>query len=302
METTILDGLRIQTVLDAGFFIYGKERDPKSHRHLNHELYFVEEGTVEIWCEGSIVSCTGENVFFIPKGKDHNVRALSEKASLYSFRFSVLRTEEINGSTAESEAFLRGLQRMQLIQERKELFTRIGEIRGELYRQKAYFFEKIQGLLQSFYVDLIRAIADPVPEPTLPEHFSADFFSGSANLLRGYRSDIPHEFYMDLLDEYFTHFYRNAPLLQDLAQLLHLSVSQTQRLIKSHYGVSFREKLTQARLKEAKRLIGEDRVSMEAIAEQIGYNSYSGFFDAFQEQMGVTPSQYRQTCLKEKLK
>ena len=65
METNTLENLRVQTVFDQGFFLYQKERDLNVHRHLNHELYFIEEGTVELLCEEELFSCTENDIFFI---------------------------------------------------------------------------------------------------------------------------------------------------------------------------------------------------------------------------------------------
>lgn len=293
MEINTMENLRIQTVFDQGFFLYRKERDFNVHRHLNHELYFVECGTVELLCEETLFSCSENDIFFIPAGKAHNVKCLSPDASLYSLRFSFSQTDSAPDTPKESSAH-QELQSPQLFSDKKELSTYIYQIRAELYQQNQFASDKIQGLLQIFYVDLLRLLFCHAAPADLPEHFSVDFDSQCPERINGYRSDIPQEFYTDLMDEYFTHFHQKSPSLQNLADQLHLSISQTQRLLKNHYGLSFREKLTQTRIDAAKRLISTTALSMETIAEQIGYSSYNGFFEAFCGHVGMTPSQYRQ--------
>lgn len=302
METNTLENLRVQTVFDQGFFLYQKERDLNVHRHLNHELYFIEEGTVELLCEEELFSCTENDIFFIPAGKAHNVQTLSKDASLYSLRFSLSKDASLPSpsQTCHGKDFCcapaksPALQSPQLFPDKKELSVYIHRIRAELYLQNLFASDMIQGLLQIFYGDLLRLLLNPSGMPRLPQHFSIAFDYQNPECINGYRSDIPQEFYIDLMDEYFTHFYQKSPSLQNLADQLHLSISQTQRLLKNHYGLSFREKLTQTRIDAAKHLMSTTTLSMEAIAEQIGYSSYNGFFEAFCNHMGMTPSQYRQ--------
>jgi AraC-like DNA-binding protein len=50
------------------------------------------------------------------------------------------------------------------------------------------------------------------------------------------------------------------------------------------------------RVEEAKRIIVEDRagnLTVEDIAEQVGYNSKSSFNTVFKKQSGQTPSEFR---------
>jgi len=52
------------------------------------------------------------------------------------------------------------------------------------------------------------------------------------------------------------------------------------------------------RVEEAKRIIREDReakLTVEDIAEQVGYNSKSSFNTVFKKQTGRTPSEFRRT-------
>ncbi len=56
METVSINGLNIHTVFDDGFFCFRNPRDSKAHKHLNYELYFVENGTCNTWCAGKTYS------------------------------------------------------------------------------------------------------------------------------------------------------------------------------------------------------------------------------------------------------
>ena len=292
METTRLQNIRIQTVLDQGFFLSSHIRDPKAHRHLNHELYITFCGTSEILCGDRLFSCKENDIFFIPAGNEHNVKYLSEDAALFSLRFSVNQTKDI--PSLFTDALLSSLKMPHTLKGETDLVTLLRKIREEFFLQKSFAADKIEGLFNLFYTDFLRNFADAKDAKPPQDPYSILFDPDRPIFKEHYRSEIPPEFYMDLMDEYFTHFYKEEPSLQTLAEQLHLSVSQTQRLLKSYYGTSFREQLTHSRIDIAKRMILDGSLSLETIAEEVGYSSYNGFFEAFCAQTGMTPSQYRQ--------
>lgn len=89
-------------------------------------------------------------------------------------------------------------------------------------------------------------------------------------------------------------FYRYATLtLQELAGLLNLSVRQTQRLLRTSFGKTFSQKLTEARMAAASQFLNNTSLSVTAIAERAGFSSVEHFSSAFRRFMGCSPRQYR---------
>lgn len=68
--------------------------------------------------------------------------------------------------------------------------------------------------------------------------------------------------------------------IEDLAQELHLSKMQTQRLVKLHTGKTFGENLRSYRIKVADYLLANTDMTNEEIATYVGYRSYSGYWKA----------------------
>ena len=290
METTSLAEVRIHTVFDAGFYVYRFPRDPEPHRHLNYEVYFVEKGSCTARCMGEKYTCEAGDILLIGAGVEHNVSSLSEDASLFSFRCSFYPTnKEVEGR------FLKLLDRLSgvlILNEKTELIALLRLIRWELSDRQAMFEDKLCGLLKVFYVGLLRALLG-VPASAVPaQPFSVCV--PDAKELRGFPKDTPEEFYMDILDDFFTHLPKENPTLASLAGRLYLSVSQTQRLIKHYYGASFQQKLIEAKISKSVRLLKDTDMSLEKIAECVGYQSYNAFFEAFTTMMGKTPSRFRQ--------
>ncbi len=86
-----------------------------------------------------------------------------------------------------------------------------------------------------------------------------------------------------IIHEFFANKYSEDIHLSDLAQLLHLSGRQTERLVKLHTGRSFRDELSHVRISLAKRLIATSAMPLCDIAAYVGFNSYAGFYKAMKK-------------------
>ena len=81
-----------------------------------------------------------------------------------------------------------------------------------------------------------------------------------------------------IISEFFCNNYAQDISLEDLAAVLNVSGRQASRLVQKHTGHTFQEELAFHRINAAKRLMRETDMSMERIAEAVGYKSYSGFW------------------------
>jgi len=94
------------------------------------------------------------------------------------------------------------------------------------------------------------------------------------------------------------YYARNLASLKDLSQTIRESSHHVSQVINEIMGKSFFELLAWYRVEEARRIIREDRegkLTVEDIAEQVGYNSKSSFNTVFKKQTGQTPSEFRRT-------
>ena len=71
------------------------------------------------------------------------------------------------------------------------------------------------------------------------------------------------------------------------------------RIFKNVMKVSISQYIINERMKLAAQLLKKPELSMNAIAEGVGYSSYSYFVSAFKKYYDCTPSQYRKNCLGE---
>ena len=291
--TTELADLRIQTLLGASFMSQNfpwKHSNP--HRHLNGELYFVNSGQCIARCGEQDYICNGADILLIPPGTQHTILQMSQNTDLHSFFYSFSPANKQDAplysrllSRLSSPVFLRGQENLLLL---------LNQLRQECARKQPLYDTTVNALLQLFYVQLLRGLLD-IPVSDLPQLFPI-----APPITEPHRlcDTMPQIFHTAILDSFFN----NSPLqkasLEELSRHLLVSVSQTRRMVKTHYGISFQEKLVQAKLERSLFLMSNPDLSLKAVAEQAGYGSYNAFFEAFTARTGQTPSQYRQTCVK----
>ncbi|EXX84824.1 AraC family transcriptional regulator [Paenibacillus darwinianus] len=83
--------------------------------------------------------------------------------------------------------------------------------------------------------------------------------------------------------------------LEGVANELNVSAVYLSRIFKQESGASFVSLLTHTRIKAAIRLLGETELSMNEIAERVGYESQHYFSTSFKKVVGLPPMQYRKS-------
>ncbi len=81
--------------------------------------------------------------------------------------------------------------------------------------------------------------------------------------------------------------------LDDTGKRFFVSRSTISNVFRKEIGISFYRYVTQRRLVAAKNLILEG-MSMENIAEKVGFTDYSSFYRAFKNEYGISPRQFKE--------
>lgn len=94
---------------------------------------------------------------------------------------------------------------------------------------------------------------------------------------------------MHYIDQHIEH-----PLsLKEVAEHVHLNPNYFSMLFKEQANMTFSEYVTRARLQEAKSLLIKTNLSIEEVAERVGYSTSKYFIKIFKEFEGITPSKYK---------
>ncbi|MBP1989403.1 helix-turn-helix domain-containing protein [Paenibacillus eucommiae] len=81
--------------------------------------------------------------------------------------------------------------------------------------------------------------------------------------------------------------------LQSASELVNLHPRYLSRLFKEETGINFIDYITSMRMEKAVDLLLGTEITMEEIAERVGYNSSAYFIKKFREQYGIPPKTYR---------
>jgi AraC-like DNA-binding protein len=87
--------------------------------------------------------------------------------------------------------------------------------------------------------------------------------------------------------------------LNDLAHEINVSTHQLSQLLNDSLGKSFTLYVNEYRIQEACSMLSTvENLTIEAIGEEVGFNSKSTFFSAFKKLKGMTPAMYQQSTAK----
>ena len=108
------------------------------------------------------------------------------------------------------------------------------------------------------------------------------------------RKSISHGILAEVESEIKENFAENISL-KDLGDKYHINNSYLGQIFRKKYGMSFKNYLTNYRIKEAAKQIINTDEKINRIAENVGYKDSDYFIRKFIEIMGCTPSKYRKT-------
>ena len=95
------------------------------------------------------------------------------------------------------------------------------------------------------------------------------------------------------LSEYLSAHYRTIQSNSEVAQALSYHESYLNKVMKEFFGTTIHAFLTSKKLEEAEGLLLYSEMSIEEIAEQVGFVNTKHFSTLFRRKYGTTPSNYR---------
>ena len=97
--------------------------------------------------------------------------------------------------------------------------------------------------------------------------------------------------------KYIEDHYAEQIGLNDLASFLHRSPGYISTVFKQYIGTNFVQKLAQIRIEKAKQLLADSTFMVNDIALSVGYTNVRTFYRAFNEQVGMSATNYRKIVL-----
>ena len=92
---------------------------------------------------------------------------------------------------------------------------------------------------------------------------------------------------------YMQQHYRESLRLEDVSSAVGFNATYFSTLFKKETGQSFVDYLTELRISKAKELLCGDVLSVQDVAEMVGYSDLKYFSRLFKKATGVSPSDYK---------
>ena len=256
-----------QVHIPKGALRPGKDWTVQRHCNAEWEFHFIRSGTCLVDIDQQQYLLSQGDALLIEPGRYHQAGSCSGAFQRFTISFLL-----------ESGS----LQR-QLVQRLKQnpVFTTDEKITGTITRimdeqegRPAFSETYLHAQISCLMVELMRCLGIS-SEPTPANRETND------------------RLVTEIIDNYFEQHFADACGETVLAKELHFSRRHLVRILKKHYGMSFREKLNHTRMDYAAFLLRTTDRPVGNIGEDVGYSSESAFFKVFRQSFHMTPRQYR---------
>lgn len=269
---------------DVVFFKHPRFVKFTEHRHSFIEMNFICSGTCRQYIDGKEVILNEGDLCLL----DTNVLHAIESASSGDIIINImLRTSYFNS------ALLERLSGNDLL---TDFFV------NAIYQQKKgsryILFSSGHGSnLKDLVLRALREYSDP--QLCSKEAINSYMLLIFTELLRSYdhttrKTDEPvfkKAVISDIL-AYMDHNYHSLTL-EKTAEMFHFHPNYLTRLLKHNLGKTFIELTHQLKIKNACTLLNNTELTVELIANKVGYTNITFFYKAFKKIHGITPAEYR---------
>jgi YesN/AraC family two-component response regulator len=98
--------------------------------------------------------------------------------------------------------------------------------------------------------------------------------------------------YVKFVKNYIAKNYMKEIRLSDLALVAHISSSYLSTIIKKELGYSFSEYLVRFRIDKAAEIIKQEKLTLQEVAQIVGYSDYAQFSKMFKKYKKVAPKEF----------
>ena len=253
----------------------GSEYAESPHHHSSYELQYIITDGWMLHTDSKKMPLRQGNVLFIAPFEFHHFAPSSEdECRKISVKFSVGGNEKKKDSAIKKiNAALSSVRKIDFVNDEKisYLFGMLKERNDDNYKNETI----VSNTVSSIILYLIETY----------EQFSRTEKEESARRI----SDRDHLYAIHIEDYIATNYKYSDVSLHTLAESMHLSSRQTERLCSKIFGASFSSLLTKQRMTMAKALINEKCHSLSKISEMVGYNSYAGFYKSYKKYYNASP-------------
>ncbi|WP_135555243.1 helix-turn-helix transcriptional regulator [Paenibacillus cymbidii] len=271
--------LLFDLLLDGSFYPHRVVSGPSQHNHVAYELHFFVGGSGTMFADGREIAIRSPSVHLIGPHVYHAFTAENaDPLTRFYLQFAFAETnsrDDCSLPPSEALQIKEALERIGylLFDDPEPLLLLTEQIKAQFASPLLGYYTQIRSLFMQLIVLIARTIRP-----------AAESYALSAKIQDDLRTRVIEMY----LDEY-----RRNLTLEELADRLHMSAKQTNRVMRKYYGVSFKQKLLDLRIEAAKQILLTGDMSIRQIAEEVGYASERHFGALFARRTGITPTQFR---------
>lgn len=268
------------TVLNMVFERFLRIIPKHSHSSRSYEIHYIPRGYGRAVIDGTEYAITPNTLFITGPGIAHEqLPEPSNPMEEYCIYLKMDVSKKKDLSTPgqivtrfETTPFWFG-------QDQENLGVLMQQLFYEMEHKSIGYRQQVESLLQQCIIQLVR------------NYLLSDRSCKEINVKSTEHTNLYDQKYI-ILEECFLYEYQNITL-SGLADRLGLSTRQTERLLKEHYGKTFLQKKSEARMSAAAILLVTTKKSITEISMELGYSSIEHFSNAFRNYYHVSAGNFR---------
>lgn len=250
--------------------VYTHTSTPSIHAHSLYEFIYILSKQAVFFCESQQKNLNEGNLVLVSPGTYHQIKSASATDALLHISFQVqLRTQD-----SKLSQIFNKIHRFAVLNMADEAYF---SILMDIAKKDDLFFTDVLRLKASLMLLFSDILED--------EH--DQFSATSENTLS--EQDIRRKKILNYVNKQ----YNQKPTLRELSSRLFLSEKQTQKQVTALTGSRFSYLIQEKRIACAKSLMLESKLSLDAVAKSVGYETYYGFAKAFKRIEGIPPTEFQ---------
>lgn len=148
----------------------------------------------------------------------------------------------------------------------------LAQIYDEHEQRQSYKPQMLNALMSTFFILLLRRYESCVRLPRTKDFFWKHQYSAILSFIQSNYATLT---------------------LDELSSRFHYSQRQISRIVQECVGISYHELILKLRMERAAALLAHSSLSIDTIAQRVGYGTKSSFYRAFSAYYGHTPAEYK---------
>lgn len=245
----------------------------QAHHHIEYEIFYIDQGSVEFGIEDSVTRAHAGDVFFMHPGTNHYVKKIDDIEYHY---YAIVFDASVFGKEGDAgRSTLESIRVSRMIKVPEPVLKKLKEA-TELKKQNSFGHEII---VKTVLFDIISYILR-----------SNQYVEISDNLRADQRHNVNA---IEVTLEYIRTHYKENITLDEILQITSYSKSHFIRLFKKHMGMNLTDYINKYRIEKSCLELIYTSKNVTEIATENGFNTVQYFSKMFKNYMKCTPKQYQ---------